>query len=270
MPAPFGCSRGTLGNDGAGVIATVGGCSGLKVGDEVWGGINGAYAEYALASCNAIAKKPKSLSFVDAGSIPVVGVTSLECLQAAGLPSKKSNLTVVITSGQGGTGFIGIQIAKALGATRVIIAAHGAGIGLVKSLGADIVVDYKEQNIFDTLPDNSVDIVYDNFGVPGTADKAMHAIRSGGTFLVLEGGNGGKISDHPKAGVKQVPYGLAKGGTKELETLAQMFDAGKVRPHTSQQFGLGEVPQAFTALVGGGEVFGKIAVVPTEAQPVIV
>merc|ERR1711904_721070 len=132
--------------------------------------------------------------------------------------------TVVITSGQGGTGFLGIQIAKALGAARVITAATEPNIGLMKQLGADVVIDYHKQDLFDALPDNSVDIVYDNFGVPGTADKAMPKMRSNGTFLVLMGGNGGKVSSHPKPGVHQVSFGMMAASKKDLDILRLMFN----------------------------------------------
>merc|ERR1712136_615631 len=142
------------------------------------GTVQGAYAQYALANCSLTTLKPLSASFVEAGTIPVVGLTSLQCLQKTGAPWA-SKPTVVVTSGQGGTGFIGIQLAKALGAGTVITAATGDGIDFVKGLGADIVVDYHEQNVFDTL------------GFPGTADKALRTIRSGGTFLLLPGGDGG-------------------------------------------------------------------------------
>merc|ERR1711907_75992 len=207
--------------------------------------------------CAKISLKPKNLNFVDAGTIPVVGGTSLQCLQAAGMPSKKSNLTVVVTSGQGGTGFMGIQLAKALGATRVITAASGAGIDFVKSLGADVVVDYHKQDLASALADDSVDIVYDNFGAKGTADKMMHAIRSGGTFLVLMGGNGGTISKNPKAGVRQVPFGLATAAKKEMTQLKEYFEAGKLQPRTMRPtYGLAEVAEAFTRLRSHG-VLGK-------------
>lgn len=262
-PAPFGCSAGTIGNDGAGTVVAVGtSCSDFKVGDQVWGGMHGSYAQYALASCKSIGLKPKNLNFVDAGTIPVVGGTSFQCLQAAGMPSKKSNLTVVVTAGQGGTGFMGIQIAKAWGASRVITAATGAGIDFAKSLGADVVVDYHKQDLGDALPDDSVDIVFDNFGAKGTADKMMHSIRSGGTFLVLMGGNGGTISKNPKAGVRQVPFGLCTAGTKEMDELKGLFEAGKLTARTMQPtYNLSDVPAAFTRLRSHG-VLGKIAVVP--------
>jgi len=103
----YGCSKGTIGNEGAGTVVKSW-CPEFKVGDEVWGYIGASYAQYAVADCTTIGLKPASLSFVDAGAIPVVGGTALECLKGAGMPSKKSNLTVVVTSGQGGTGFMGV------------------------------------------------------------------------------------------------------------------------------------------------------------------
>jgi len=263
---PFPCSNGTIGNDGSGVVVEMGedACDGFAVGDEVWM-LGGGYAEYAIVPCATAGLKPKELSFVDAGTIPVVGATSLQCLQAAGSPL--TNLTVVVTSGQGGTGFMGVQLAKALGASRVVTAATGDGIDLMKKLGADTIIDYHKQDLFDALEDDSVDVVFDNFGLPGTADKAMHAIRSGGVFMILFGGNAGKPSDHPKSGVRQVPSCRTKDmGKEELDTLANLFDAGKLQPHTmSPTYGLSEVPQAFTRLLSHG-VLGKIAIVPTSRR----
>lgn len=273
FPKPFTCSNGTIGDDGAGIVVALGsGCSDLKVGDEVWGFMDGSYAQYAIAKCKRVGLKPTNLGFVNAGTIPVVGGTSLQCLQAAGMPSKKSNLTVVITSGQGGTGFIGIQLAKALGATRVITAATGAGIEFVKALGADVVVDYHKQDLSESLATDSVDIVYDNLGLPGTADKIMHSIRSGGTFLVLTGGEHGSISKHPKKGVKQIHFGSSIFGNnkKEMNQLKGLFEAGKLQSRTMHQtYGLREIPSAFTRLRSSG-VLGKIAIVPTKTTTLTV
>ena len=96
---------------------------------------------------------------------------------------------MVITAGQGGTGFLLIQLAKAMGAARVITAATGAGIAtcMTKALGVDLVIDYQKQKLSDVLPANSVDVVVDNLGMPKTADALMPAMRSGGTLLVMEG-----------------------------------------------------------------------------------
>jgi NADPH:quinone reductase-like Zn-dependent oxidoreductase len=101
------------------------------------------------------------------------------------------NLTVVITSGSGGTGYLAIQMAKLLGAKKVITAATGPDtIEWMKALGADIVVDYKNEKIFDSVGDESIDAVFDNYGGNGTADLAMPKIRVGGTYLLLPHGNG--------------------------------------------------------------------------------
>jgi len=264
MPAPFGCMTGTIGNDGAGVVVSTGPfCHGLKIGDEVYGQLKGAYAQYSLVSCSGVALKPKNLSFVDAGVLPVVAGTSYSCLHALGLPSRQANLTVVITSGQGGTGAMGIQLAKAMGATTVITSASGDGIEYVKKLGADIVVDYHKQDLFDDyLADDSVDLVYDNFGVQGTADRAMHAIRSGGKFLVLLGGNGGTISKNPKKGVDQIAFTFATQNT--LPEVAELYDAGKLQPITWATYGLHDVKQSWTDKEAG-RFFGKLAVVPSNS-----
>lgn len=152
----------------------------------------------------------------------------------------------------------------------MITAATGPGIDFAKSLGADVVVDYHKQDLADALADDSVDIVFDNFGAKGTADKIMHSIRSGGTFLVLMGGNGGTISKHPKAGVRQVPFGVSTAARKELDTLKGLFESGKLQPRTMQPtYSLSEVAEAFTRLRSSG-VLGKVAVVPGKATDPIV
>lgn len=265
----MGCSDGTLGNDGAGTVIAVGSsCRQFKVGDEVWGGIHGAYAQYAVADCTAVGLKPSNLDFISAGTIPVVGGTARQCLLAAGLV--RSNLTVVITSGQGGTGYMAVQMAKAMGANRVITSATGDGIDFVKALGADIVVDYHEQELSDALENDSVDVVFDNFGIPGTADKIMHAIRPGGTFLVLMGGNGGSISDNPREGVNQVSFGFATFGTAELDFMKETFEAGLLSARVMQPvYTISDVPAAFTRLRSHG-VLGKIAIDPFGSKAVLV
>ena len=81
--------------------------------------------------------------------------------------------------------------------------------------------------ILKSLPDASVDIVYDNYGAAGTADRAMRTMKHGGTILVLPGGNGGKISKHPRADVRQITFtGTRSSAHDGLDTMAEFFDAG--------------------------------------------
>jgi NADPH-dependent curcumin reductase CurA len=133
--------EGTLGVDFAGEVVALGpGPHSLKVGDQVWGVTKGSYADYTLAGDAQTGLVPSGLNMSVAGTIPEVGATSLQCLYALGARNGGwvgKNLTVVITSGTGGTGFIGVQLAKALGAGRVITSTSGAAnIALAESLGA--------------------------------------------------------------------------------------------------------------------------------------
>lgn len=267
-----GVKFGTLGMDGSGKVVSVGAGCDFSLGDEVFGSVKGAYAQYSLADCTKLAKKGSSFSHAEAGTLGVVAGTATQCLRALELPSlalNNSNLTVVVTSGQGGTGHFGVQLAKAMGAKRVITACSGDGVAFCKDLGADLVVDYHEQELFAALPDDSVDLVFDNFGSKGTADKAMHAIRPGGTFLVLMGGEGGKISDHPKEGVKQIPFGLSTAAREEFEYVSGLIDAGKLKSRIFASYGIHEVRQAWAALRGHG-VLGKISIDPSNTTTLAV
>jgi NADPH:quinone reductase-like Zn-dependent oxidoreductase len=236
--------QGTLGKDFAGTVVALGrGVKRLKLGDHVWGTTIHSYSEYVIAIEALTGIVPNGLNISAAGTVPEVGTTSLQCLEKLGAPwAPSKNLTIVITSGTGGTGFIGVQLARyvcqrpaphaptfsalpqqlttccmgamnirALGAGEIITSTSGASnIAFARELGADRVFDYKVQDIFDAgvLPDNSVDVVYDNYGAKGTADKAMRTIKPGGAFLLLPGGENGALSKHPKHGVKQINFGL--------------------------------------------------------------
>lgn len=263
-------------SDVAGVMLAVGrnaSCAHLHAGDSVWMWVSagltadagGAYAKYAVAPCASTGIMPPSASFVEGAAMPCVGVTSLQCLLAAGAPwTAAQNVTVAVTSGQGGTGHVGIQLAKALGAARVVTAATGAGLSLVRALGADVGVDNAQTGLLDALANDSIDVVYDNFGAKGTADKAMRTIYAGGVFLVLEGWNGGTVSKHPKKGVHQVQFGLADASnhTQGLDVLALYVEAGRLHAHvqhTYAAFTPGAVAAAFTAS-SAGDVVGKLAI----------
>ena len=161
-----------------------------------------SFADYVAVSEHQISLRPSAstLTAHQAGTIPEVGITSLFSLKRtnslpnASLPlgspwATRKNVTVVVTAGSGGTGFIGIQIAKAYGATHIITSTTGAAaIAFVTSLGATQVIDYNVADLFDSLPDDSVDFVYDNYAEEGTADKALRTIRSGGTYLMMPHG----------------------------------------------------------------------------------
>lgn len=260
-----------LGFDVAGVVEAVGsGCTRLKQGDEIWADLGkssitnpielGAWAEYAVADESQVGLKPESLSFSEAASLPLVALTDYQVFKKAGAPWEgRHNLTVVITSGSGGTGLPAIQLAKAYNASRIVVAASPSHTALCKSLGATDVVDYHTTSLWDYLANNSADIVYDNYGAPGTADAAMPSIRSGGVFVYLPG-KGGSVSKHPKEGVTQIDGFLTDSSHYEdLDALKAIADAGELKANVQQSFPLEDIVQALNATLAG-HVVGKIGV----------
>jgi NADPH:quinone reductase-like Zn-dependent oxidoreductase len=218
---------------------------------------SGAFAEYAIADEAQVGLKPKGLSFAQAGVVPLVALTDLESFYAAGAPwFNRTNVTVVVTSGQGGTGHIAVPMAKALGATTVVSTASTANVDWVKSLGADVVVDYTQRSVWSTLPDDSVDVVYDNIGLAGNADEAMRVLRPGGALVMIQG----DLSAHPKAGVSQARLLCKANDYRLLDAIAAMVDAGNVTDVRVQQaFPLAQVGEAYNELASG-KVVGKVAV----------
>jgi len=285
-----GCALG-CGADVVGAVVACPGCTRLKVGDSVWTLAKGAYAEYVVAQEAMTTHVPASLDARVAATIPEVGITSYMSLKRTGslpgtpLPTGSpwasgnfSNLTVLVTAGAGGTGFIGIELAKAWGAKHIATQTTGAeGEEFVRSLGATFVTDYHVQDVIDALPDNSVDIVYDNYGREGTADKAMRVIRPGGVYLMMPHGEcyGKKIQGppclaaHPKAGVRQVNYVTAPDFAAHLrqglDDLTDLFEVGKLSPRIAKTFSFDDAAKAFAFSAGSGEGgvghhYGKIAI----------
>jgi len=260
-----------MGFDVAGTIEAVGaGCSRLKTGDEVWADLGkssilhpiqlGAWAEYAVADESQVGLKSSKHNFTEAASLPLVALTDYQAFKKAGAPWKgRSNLTVVITSGSGGTGLPAIQLAKHFGATRIVTAASPRNIELLKSLGATDVFDYHKTTIWKELEADSVDFVYDNYGAVGTADLAMPSLRSGGVFEFLPG-KGGAISKKPKQGVTQINYGLCDSSKHEdLDALKAIADVGHLKAVVKQSFALEDILGALNASFSGHAV-GKIGI----------
>ncbi|TMW69157.1 hypothetical protein Poli38472_001313 [Pythium oligandrum] len=155
---PFG-----IGFDAAGVIVEVGAdAKTLKVGDEVYTMMPlnrfGSIREYLTVEEKFVAPKPANISFNEAASLPLAGLTSWHALTVYAKLQKDER--VLILGGSSGTGTIGIQIAKALGA-HVITTTSARNTELVKSLGADEVIDYTSQKWVDVLAAHSIDVVYD-------------------------------------------------------------------------------------------------------------
>jgi len=187
-----------LGFDVAGKVVAVGpGVSDrLKIGSEVWGEATnlgsvattaGAYAQYAAVSESVLGLKPPSLSWVEAGALPMVALTGYDSFlwAAGGERFTGGNVTVLVLGGSGGTGHIGIQLAKAMGAKHVITTCSSKNADFVRGLGADEVIDYHTQNYWEVLAKKSVDFIYDCVGQPKTGDLAYPLLKYGGHFTTL-------------------------------------------------------------------------------------
>jgi NADPH:quinone reductase-like Zn-dependent oxidoreductase len=176
----------TLGHDVSGVVTKVGSnVSKFKVGDEVYARPAdhriGTFAEFISINENDVAIKPKNISMEEAASIPLVGLTAWQALvEKANL---KKGQKVFIQAGSGGVGTFAIQLAKHLGAT-VATTTSTANIDLVKSLGADIIIDYKKEDFETILKDYDVVL---NSQDTKTLGKSLKVLKTGGKVISISG-----------------------------------------------------------------------------------
>lgn len=175
-----------LGHDVAGIVTKIGSKVGkFKVGDEVYARPAdhriGTFSEFIAIHQNDVALKPKNISMEEAASIPLVGLTAWQALvEKANL---KKGQKVFIQAGSGGVGTFAIQLAKHLGAT-VATTTSAANTDLVKSLGADVVIDYKKED-FETIL-NDYDVVL-NSQDGKTLEKSLRVLRQGGKVISISG-----------------------------------------------------------------------------------
>ncbi len=266
-----------LGADVSGVVAACAACARLRVGDAVWADVGysglypgasgaGAWAEYVAAPEAVVARKPDSLSHAVAGAMPLVALTSFQAMKAAGAPwAGGGNVSVIVTSGDGGTGVLGVQLAKKLGARAVRTCAapeHVAYVAALLDATTDSVVDFTTASVFDGVPDGSVDVVYDNYGANGTAAVAMRALRPGGWYVFLAGKDGGLCEPPacmPKDGVHQISLWTDASGHDDLEAIAAIADAHGLTVNLDSSFALEDAAQAMSRSMTG-EVLGKVAI----------
>ncbi|MBI5365277.1 MAG: NADP-dependent oxidoreductase [Planctomycetes bacterium] len=245
----------TLGCDVSGVVEEVGAkVVGWKTGDEVFAYSNlmrgGAFAEYVVLPAAELATKPKTVDHAHAAAIPLAGLTAWQALfDTAKL---EAGQTVLVHAGAGGVGHFAVQFAKVKGA-KVIATASKDKLAFVKELGADVVIDYQAQAFEELVKD--VDVVFDMIGGE-TQAKSYGVLKKGGFLVSIVGAP-------PKAeldarGLRGAGI-LLKPDAAELKTLAELVDAGKVRPHVSATFPLAEAAKAL-ALSKEGHAVGKIAI----------
>ncbi len=221
----------------------------FKAGDEVFGACNGAFAEYACARESALARKPTNVSFEQAASAPVAGLTALQGLRDKGQiqPGQK----VLINGAAGGVGTFAVQIAKAFGA-EVTCVCSSRNVEMVRSIGADQVIDYTREDftsngqhydvIFDLVANHSFSAhrraltpkgIYIGAGIMGLGGSMIRLLIRWITELVMS----------RFVSQKFVSF-IAKLNREDLTALAALMEAGKVTPVIDRRYSFSEVPDA--------------------------
>ncbi|MDP1459172.1 MULTISPECIES: NADP-dependent oxidoreductase [Bacillus cereus group] len=268
-----------LGNDFSGVIVKVGSkVTRFKVGDEIYARPRknkiGTFAEYIAIHEDDIALKPKNLSFEEAASIPLVGLTSYQALHD--IMHLQKGQKILIHAGSGGVGTFAIQLAKIMGAT-VTTTASEAGSDLVKSLGTDEIINYKTEKFEEILKD--YDAVFDTIGGT-TLEKSFDIIKSGGNIVSVSGmpnarfgkefGSGffktllfslasRKLTTLEKKHNAQYSFLFMKPSGDQLRTIANYIEAGKIKPVIDRVFPFEDAQKAME-YSESGRAKGKIIV----------
>jgi NADPH:quinone reductase-like Zn-dependent oxidoreductase len=270
MGGPLGLRRpkvGVLGADVAGTVEDVGaGVTGFRPGDEVYGmTMGGGFAEYARVPADRLAPKPPSLSFEQAAAVPLAAGTALIAVRDEG--GVQPGQRVLVNGASGGVGTFAVQIAKALGA-EVTAVCGPRNVDLVRSLGADRVVDYSAEDF--TRGTRRYDVLLDIAGSrPPSACRRVLA-RTG--VLVLVGGPGGRWLrpvDHMIAAMAAAPFTpqrvakvdvLNRPGTRQnLETLTAFIEDGRVTPVIDRGYPFADIPEA-VRYQERGHAAGKVVV----------
>lgn len=268
-----------LGHDVAGVVVKVGPrARQFKLGDAVYARPDdfriGTFAEFVAVKEASLALKPKGLTMEEAASIPLVALTAWQALvEKAKL---KKGQKVFVQAGSGGVGTFAIQLAKHLGAT-VATTTSTANVALVKSLGADVVIDYKTQDFEDVLRDYDVVL---NSQDNETLMKSLRVLKPGGKLISISGPPDpafGKEIKAPgfvrlvmrllSAGVRRKAKRLGvdfsflfmKANGSQLREITRLFEAGVIRPVVDRVYPFAETNAAM-AHVEAGRAKGKVVV----------
>lgn len=272
--APF-----KLGHDVAGLVTKIGsGVKKFKAGDEVYARPAdhsiGTFAEYISMNENDVALKPKNISMEEAASIPLVGLTAWQALIEKG--KLKKGQKIFIQAGSGGVGTFAIQLAKHLGAT-VATTTSTNNIALVKSLGADIVIDYKKEDFETILKDYDVVL---NSQDTKTLEKSLRILKSGGKVISISGppdpdfGKQINANWFLKIVLKVLSVGIRKKAKRlgvnfsflfmraegnQLAEITSLINAGVIKPVIDKVFPFEQTNEAMS-YVEAGRAKGKVVI----------
>ncbi|MFA9401053.1 MAG: NAD(P)-dependent alcohol dehydrogenase [Acidobacteriota bacterium] len=256
--------NGVPGLDVAGRIEQVGGeVTTLKPGDEVYGIADGSFAEYACAREDKLSLRPENLSPERAAAVPVSALTALQGLRDHG--KVRSGQTVLIIGASGGVGTFAVQIAKALGA-EVTGVCSGSKAELVRSIGADDVIDYNREDFGDR--DERYDVILD-IGGNSPLSRLRGALTPKGRLVIVGGETGGRWlggTDRQLRALALSPFVSQKLTTfvspenkTDLDAVSELIGSGKVSPVIDRTYQLGEVPAAIRYMQQG-RARGKVVI----------
>ena len=252
------------GREVAGRVEAIGkGVTSFQVGDEVFGIAEGAFAEYACAQPGKLARRPESLTAVQAAAVPVSALTALQAVRDHG--HVHAGQKVLVIGASGGVGTFAVQLAKAFGA-EVTGVCSTTKTDLVRSLGADHVVDYSLEDF--TATGTRYDLILD-IGGNTSLSRLRQALTPKGTLVIVGGETSGKWLGGTDRQVRAMVLSMfvsQKLGTfiaavkqEDLLVLAQLAESGQLTPAVDRTFSLDEAPKAIRHL-DEGHARGKVVV----------
>ena len=252
-----------LGADIAGRVEAIGSnVTNFKVGDDVFGGGMGGFAEFTCMREDKLVPKPAALSFDQAASVPVAGLTALQALRDHG--KIQSGQEVLINGASGGVGTFAVQIAKAYGA-RVTGVCSGRNIEMVRSIGADHVIDYTKESFWKS--GKQYDLILDNAAFQSTRES-LRALTPSGNYVMVGGDSSSTLSIllsllvNPLIALiakrKLISF-MARVNQADLAFLSELLSTGKVVPVIGRKYSLSEVPEAIRH-IETGHTRGKLIV----------
>jgi NADPH:quinone reductase-like Zn-dependent oxidoreductase len=248
-----------LGCDYAGIVEATGkNVNEYGVGDEVCGQLDqrtGTHAEYVSVSLGEITTKPKNLTFVEAASVGVAGSIALQCLRDHG--EIKQGQRVLINGASGGIGTYAVQIAKHYD-TEVTGVCSAANVDMVRSIGADHVIDYKEEGFTERV--DEYDIIFDAVR-KSTFAECRNALTSKGIYVTTEYGPSimlqMRMNSNPEG--KRMVGILMKVDMGDMAILRELIEAGKVKPVIDRTYPLKDLPDAHK-YVEAGHAKGRVII----------
>lgn len=255
------------GHDVSGVVEEVGpGVTAFAPGDEVWytpqifDG-SGSYAEYHVAAQSIVGRKPASLSHLEAASLSLVGGTAWEALTVRA--ELKVGESILIHGGAGGVGHVAIQLAKAIGA-RVFTTVREANFEFVRSMGADVIIDYEKEDYVDAInretDGRGVDVVFDTIG-GNTLARSPDALAQLGRVVSIV--DIAQPQNLVQAWGKNASYHFVftRQNRGKLDELSALIERGQLRPHVGAVYSLADLALAHARLESPNNgIQGKIAI----------